>query len=60
MYNNVLNFTWTASTQADGGVITYEIQVAKDNSFTQNAHMLSSTTNNKSITLKRELPIIRE
>ncbi len=36
--DNVLNFTWNASTDAEGGVITYEIQVSKDNLFTQIAH----------------------
>lgn len=51
--DNVLNFTWNASTDAEGGVITYEIQVSKDNLFTQIAHTLTSTTTSKSISLEK-------
>ena len=51
--DNVLNFQWNASTDAEGGIITYEIQVAKDNLFAQIAYTLSSTTNSKSITLEK-------
>ena len=51
--DNVLNFTWNASTDAEGGSITYEIQVAKDSDFSQIAHTLTSTTTNKSITLEK-------
>jgi hypothetical protein len=51
--DNVLNFTWNASTDAEGGVITYEIQVSKNNLFTQIVHTLTSTTTNKSITLEK-------
>src|SRR5680860_287012 len=51
--DNVVNFTWNASIDAEGGVITYEIQVAKDNLFSQIAHTLTSTTTSKSITLEK-------
>ncbi|MDT8413543.1 MAG: SusE domain-containing protein [Vicingaceae bacterium] len=51
--DNVLNFQWNASTDAEGGVISYEIQVAKDNLFTQIAHTQTSTTTSKSITLEK-------
>jgi hypothetical protein len=51
--DNVLNFQWNASTDAEGGVITYQIQVAKDNLFTQIAHTQTSTTTSKSITLEK-------
>ncbi len=51
--DNVLNFQWNSSTDAEGGVITYEIQIAKDNLFTQIAHTLTSTTASKSITLEK-------
>ncbi|MHB1196920.1 MAG: hypothetical protein ACYC0A_08785 [Lutibacter sp.] len=51
--DNVVNFQWNASTDAEGGVITYEIQVAKNNLFTPIAHTQTSTTTNKSITLEK-------
>ncbi len=51
--DNVVNFQWNASTDAEGGVITYEIQVAKDNLFTQITHTQTSTTNSKSISLEK-------
>ena len=51
--DNVVNFTWNASTDAEGGVITYEIQVAKNNLFTPISHTQTSTTTNKSITLEK-------
>ncbi len=51
--DNVLNFQWNSSTDAEGGVITYEIQIAKDNLFAQIAHTLTSTTASKSITLEK-------
>lgn len=51
--DNVLNFQWNASTDAEGGVITYQIQVAKDSQFSQIAHTLTSTTTSKSISLEK-------
>ena len=51
--DNVVNFQWNASADSQGDVITYQIQVAKDNLFTQIAHSLTSTTTNKSITLEK-------
>jgi len=51
--DNVLNFTWNASTDAEGGIITYEIQVAKNNLFSPVSHTQTSTTTNKSITLEK-------
>lgn len=51
--DNVVNFQWNASTDAEGGVITYEIQVAKNNLFTPISHTQTSTTTNKSITLEK-------
>ena len=51
--DNVLNFQWNASTDAEGGIITYEIQVSKDNLFTQISHTQTSTTASKSITLEK-------
>ncbi len=51
--DNVVNFTWNASTDVEGGVITYEIQVAKNTSFSPVSHTQTSTTNSKSITLEK-------
>lgn len=51
--DNVVNFTWNASTDAEGGVITYEIQVAKNNLFAPISHTQTSTTTSKSITLEK-------
>jgi hypothetical protein len=33
--NNILEFEWNASTDIDGDAITYKIEIAKDNQFTQ-------------------------
>ncbi|MDP3946250.1 MAG: SusE domain-containing protein [Lutibacter sp.] len=51
--DNVVNFTWNASTDAEGGTITYEIQVAKNTLFSPVSHTQTSTTNSKSITLEK-------
>ncbi len=51
--DNVVNFTWNASTDAEGGVITYEIQVAKNTLFSPVSHTQTSTTTSKSITLEK-------
>ena len=51
--DNVVNFQWNASTDSQGDAITYQIQVAKDNLFSQIAHTLTATTTNKSITLEK-------
>ena len=51
--DSVVNFQWNASTDAEEGVITYEIQVAKDNLFAQIAHTLTSSITSKSISLEK-------
>ncbi|MDP3359154.1 MAG: SusE domain-containing protein [Lutibacter sp.] len=51
--DNVVNFQWNASTDAEGGVITYEIQVAKNTLFSPVSHTQTSTTTSKSITLEK-------
>ncbi len=51
--DNVLNFTWNASTDAEGGVITYQIEVSKNTQFSTLAHNVTSTTASKSITLEK-------
>ncbi len=51
--DNVLAFQWDASIDADGDAISYEIQVATDNQFSQIAHEIKSSTTTKTITLDR-------
>ena len=51
--DNVLNFTWGASTDPEGNTITYTIEISKNNTFTQIAHTLTSNTPSKSITLDK-------
>lgn len=52
--DNVLNFQWNASTDAEGGVITYQIEVSKNAQFTLPlAHNVTATTTSKSISLEK-------
>jgi predicted small lipoprotein YifL len=51
--DNVVNFQWNASTDAEGGIIAYEIQVAKNTLFSPVSHTQTSTTTSKSITLEK-------
>mgnify|MGYP001030614106 FL=1 len=52
--DNLVTFEWSASTDSEGDVIKYQLQVAEDNQFTQNVQTkdnLSST--NTQISLER-------
>ncbi len=51
--DNVVNFQWNTSTDAEGGVITYQIEVSKNTQFSPLAHNVTSTTTSKSITLEK-------
>jgi hypothetical protein len=51
--DNQLNFQWNASTDSDGDAITYQIQIATDNSFTQIAQTQTTTATSKTITLEK-------
>lgn len=51
--DNVVNFQWNASADSPGDAITYQIQVAKDNLFSQIAHTITSTTTSQSISLEK-------
>ena len=51
--DNVVNFQWNASTDSPGDAITYQIQVAKGNLFSEIAHTLTSTTASQSISLEK-------
>lgn len=51
--DNSVVFQWNASTDPENNTITYQIQVAKDNQFTQIAHTLTSTTATQTISLDK-------
>lgn len=54
--DNTVGFQWNASTDANKDVITYQIQVAKDNAFTQIVKTNEVTTNSSSISLDKNTP----
>lgn len=51
--DNSVSFQWNASTDPDGGAITYQIQVAKDNQFSEIANTLTGSATNQSISLEK-------
>lgn len=51
--DNSVPFTWNVSSDPEGNTITYQIQVAKDNQFSQIAHTLTSTTAAQTIALEK-------
>lgn len=51
--SNVLNFQWIASTDDQKDAISYQIEIATDNSFTQNLNSIIATTTTKQITLAK-------
>lgn len=51
--DNSVAFQWNASVDPEGNPISYQIQVAKDNLFTQLAHTLTSSTATKTIALEK-------
>jgi len=51
-FSNVLDFDWTASTDADQDVITYQIQVATDAQFTQLVHEVTTSATLKNLSLE--------
>jgi hypothetical protein len=51
--DNTVNFQWNASTDVNKDVITYQIQVAKDNAFSQIAKTVEVTTNNTDVVLEK-------
>tara|TARA_R110001583_G_scaffold31233_3_gene107058 strand:+ start:6935 stop:7630 length:696 start_codon:yes stop_codon:yes gene_type:complete len=51
---NSISFKWNASTDPDAGdTVTYQIQIAKDNSFTQIVESISNTSTTRDITLEK-------
>ena len=51
--DNVLNFNWNPSIDPEGDVLTYQIQVADDNLFTQIVHSLNSSFTEQTISLSK-------
>lgn len=51
--DNVLLFDWEKSTDPDSDAITYEVQVATDNQFSNIVHAASSKDTNREITLEK-------
>ncbi len=51
--DNVLNFNWSPSIDPEGDVLTYQIQVADDNLFTQIVHSLNSSFTEQTISLSK-------
>ena len=51
--DNTVAFQWNASTDQDSDMLSYQIEIAKDNLFTQIYATNSSTTANKTISLEK-------
>ena len=51
--DNTVDFQWNAATDPEGDAITYQIQVAKDNQFTQIAQTLNGSETTRSISLEK-------
>ena len=51
--DNTVSFQWTASTDPDGDTVSYEIQIATDNQFTQNVQNFSSSSTSTSVGLEK-------
>ena len=51
--DNSVSFQWNTATDPDGDIITYQIQVARDNLFTQIAHSLNESSTTKTISLEK-------
>lgn len=51
--DNTVSFQWNASTDPNNDAITYHIEVAKDNSFSQIVKTVDVATNNTSVPLEK-------
>jgi len=51
--DNTINFSWNASTDPDGDTVSYEIQIAKDNQFTQIVQSVSNSSTTRTISLDK-------
>lgn len=51
--DNTVSFEWTASTDPDGDTVSYEIQIATDNQFTENLKTNTSSSTSTSVSLDK-------
>ncbi|REE81814.1 fibronectin type III domain protein [Lutibacter oceani] len=51
--DNSINFSWNASTDPDGDTVSYQIQIAKDNQFTEIVQSISNTSTTRTISLEK-------
>ena len=53
--NNTLDFQWNASTDSNGDSITYELEISKDNQFSEIAHTANESSTTQTFTLEKGL-----
>lgn len=51
--DNTVTFQWNASTDPEGDIISYELQIAADNQFSQNLQTLTSSSTSTSVSLNK-------
>lgn len=51
--DNTVQFQWSSSTDPDGDAVSYQLQIATDNQFSQNLQTSSMSTSSTTITLNR-------
>jgi len=51
--DNIIEFKWTASSDPDNDLISYEVQIAKDRQFSQIIHSVKVATTQKKISLEK-------
>lgn len=51
--DNMVTFQWNASTDPEGDAITYELQIATDNQFSQNLQTRTSSSTSTSVSLEK-------
>jgi len=51
--DNTVSFQWTASSDPDGDTVSYEMQIATDNQFTQNLQTNTNSSTSTSVSLEK-------
>ncbi|UMB54540.1 SusE domain-containing protein [Lutibacter sp. A64] len=51
--DNTIDFEWNTATDPDGDVVSYQIQIAKDNQFTDIVQSISNTSTTRTISLDK-------
>ena len=51
--DNVVTFQWSASTDPEGDAISYQLQIATDNLFSQNLQTITSSSTSTSVSLAK-------